>query len=81
MWKTWRSFKFLFTGPVILFMLFVINLMTSPRHWWIQWAALGIGLAWFLSLMRVIRAAIMLGGIAALLAYKRNRDSQKRGPF
>jgi hypothetical protein len=41
--------KFLFTGPLILAFLFVINLMTSPGHWWVQWAALGIGIAWALS--------------------------------
>jgi len=29
-------------GPFILAMLFVINLVTSPGHWWVQWAALGI---------------------------------------
>ena len=73
MWRTWRSFKFLFTGPIILMFLVVINLMTSPGHWWVQWAALGIGLAWILSLMRVIRMMILLGGLTALIAYLRKR--------
>ena len=61
-----KAVKFLFMGPLILVMLFVINLMTSPGHWWVQWAALGIGIAWVSSLLRVIRAIILAGGLAAL---------------
>jgi hypothetical protein len=73
MWRTWRAVKFLFTGPVILLFLVIVNLMTSPGQWWVQWAALGIGIAWILSLLRVIRAMILLGGLAALVAYLRKR--------
>ena len=64
--RTLHSLKFLFMGPLILAFLFVINLMTSPGHWWVQWAALGIGIAWVISLLRVIRAVIIAGGLAAL---------------
>ena len=64
-----RSISFLFKGPLILLFLVVINLMTSPGHWWVQWAALGIGIAWFFSLLRVIRAVILAGGLAAIGAY------------
>jgi hypothetical protein len=72
--KTLRAVKFLFMAPLILAMLFVINLMTSPGHWWVQWAALGLGIAWFANLFRVIRAIALAGGIAALAAYlARNR--------
>ncbi len=53
--KTARAAAFLVKAPLILVMLFVINLMTSPGHWWVQWAALGIGIAWVMSLFRVIR--------------------------
>jgi hypothetical protein len=67
--KTVKSLKFLFTGPLILVMLFVINLMTSPGHWWVQWAALGIGIAWAIALFRVLRAVIIAGGLAALGAF------------
>jgi hypothetical protein len=75
MWRTWRSFKFLFTGPVILVFLVIVNAVTSPGHWWVQWAALGIGIAWVINLFRVLRAVILLGGLAALIAYfqKKNR--------
>ena len=71
-YRTFRAMKFLITGPMILGMLFVINLVTSPGHWWVQWAAFGIGIAWFLSLLRVLRSAIVVGGLAALayLAYR-----------
>jgi hypothetical protein len=72
--QTLRAVKFLFMGPLILAFLFVINLMTSPGHWWVQWAALGIGIAWVLSLFRVIRAVILAGGLAALAAIIANRS-------
>ena len=80
-----RSISFLFKGPLILLFLVVINLMTSPGHWWVQWAALGIGIAWVFSLMRVIRAVVVAGGLAALAAYLLNRNrnaasGQGRGP-
>jgi len=44
-----RRVKFLITAPFIVVMLFFINLMTSPGHWWVQWAALGIGIAWMIN--------------------------------
>lgn len=71
--KTMKALKFLFVGPLILAMLIVINLMTSPGEWWVQWAALGIGIAWFVSLLRVLRAVVLAGGLAALLAYIASR--------
>ena len=68
-----HSVNFLFKGPLILLLLVVINLMTSPGHWWVQWAALGIGIAWVLSLFRVLRAIVVLGGLAGLAAYLNRR--------
>lgn len=62
------ALKFLFIGPAILVMLAVINWMTSPGVWWVQWPALGIGIAWFSCLIRVIKGAVVAGGLAALLA-------------
>ena len=67
--RLFRSLGFLVKGPLILLFLFVINLMTSPGHWWVQWPALGIGIAWVLSLFRVLRAVVVLGGLAGLAAY------------
>jgi hypothetical protein len=71
--QTLHAFKFLFTAPLILLFLFVINLMTSPGHWWVQWAALGTGIAWVISLLRVLRAVILAGGLAALGVYLAKR--------
>jgi hypothetical protein len=78
MLRTLRAVRFLFVGPMILALLFVINLATSPGHWWIQWAALGIGIVWIISLFRVVGALILVGGLAALFAYFRKR--QMPGP-
>jgi len=70
---TLHSLRFLVTGPLIVVFLFFINLMTSPGHWWVQWPALGIGIAWFFSLIRVIRAVVIIGGLAGLAAYLSRR--------
>jgi hypothetical protein len=71
--ETLRAVKFLFMAPLILLFLLVVNLMTSPGQWWVQWAALGLGIAWFISLLKVIRAVIIAGGLAALGAVLLNR--------
>lgn len=73
MLKTLRAVKFLFVGPAVLALLVVINLMTSPGEWWVQWAALGIGIAWMIALFRVIVAVAVAGGLMALVATLRNR--------
>ena len=67
--STLKAVRFLFYGPAILLLLVIINWMTSPGDWWVQWAALGIGIAWVVSVFRVIRAALILGGLAALATY------------
>jgi hypothetical protein len=64
--RTVRAATFLVKAPLILLLLFVINLITSPGQWWVQWAALGLGIAWAVSLLRVLRAVILAGGLAAL---------------
>lgn len=74
MLRTFRALRFLFIGPLILAFLFVVNWMTSPGDWWVQWAALGIGLAWFISLIRVLGALVVGGGLAAVVAYLHRRD-------
>jgi hypothetical protein len=73
MLKTWRAARFLFVGPLVLLLLVVINLTTSQGVWWIKWPAIGIGIAWVISLLRVIRAMIIIGGLAALITYLRKR--------
>jgi hypothetical protein len=79
MFRTWRALRFLFTGPFILLFLVIINAVTTPGHWWVKWAALGIGIAWVLSLLRVARAVLLLGGMAALMAYL-SRNWRPFGP-
>jgi hypothetical protein len=71
--RTIGAVKFLFMGPPILAFLLVINLLTSPGEWWVQWAALGIGIAWVISLFRVVRALVLAGGLAALGLYLSRR--------
>lgn len=67
--RTLRAVKFLVMAPVIVAFLFVVNLMTWSGEWWVQWAALGIGIAWVSSLFTLIRAVIVAGGLAAFGAY------------
>ena len=71
---TLRAVKFLFMAPLIVAFLVVINLMTWNGEWWVQWAALGIGIAWIFSLFRVLRAIAVAGGLAALGAFLLNRQ-------
>jgi hypothetical protein len=79
MFRTLRAARFLVTGPIVLAMLFVINLSTTNGHWF-KWAALGIGIAWIFSLFRVIRAVVLMGGLLALIAYlkKKKEEHQER---
>ncbi len=78
MLKTIKAVKFLFIGPFVLLVLFIINWMTSPGQWWVQWAALGIGIAWFISLFRVVGALVVAGGLAALVAHFRSGNRTGR---
>ena len=73
--QTLRAVRFLYKGPVILALLFAINLTVAHGHWF-RWAALGILIAWVISAVRVLRAVVLAGGIAALLTYlHRSRTS------
>ena len=71
--KTARAAAFLFKAPLILLLLFAINWMTYSGEWWFKWAALGIGIAWVISLFRVLRAIVLAGGLAALAGYVASR--------
>lgn len=42
----------------------VINLLASPGHWWVQWVALGMGIATVVALARGLRSALALGLLA-----------------
>ena len=73
MFKTLRAANFLIKGPLILLLLVFINwviiLIMPEQIWWVQWAALGIGIAWLVSLYRVLKGIVMAGGLAALFAF------------
>jgi hypothetical protein len=69
---TLQSLQFLVIGPIILAFLVVINWMTGGP-WWVQWPALGIGIAWVFSLLRVLRALVVVGGLAGLAALLNRR--------
>ena len=56
--RTARSLTFLFKAPFLVAFLFFINLMTSPGHWWVQWAALGLGIAWRPTVRLALAASI-----------------------
>lgn len=62
-----NSFGFLITGPIILAFLYFVDLFTPGNTWW-HWAALGIGFAWVLTLLRVLRVLLVVGGLAGLAA-------------
>ena len=66
--STLNSLGFLIQGPIILAILVLINWMTGGP-WWVKWPALGIGIAWVFSLLRVLRALLVVGGLAGLAAY------------
>ena len=38
----------------LLLVLLVINWMTFTGVWWVQWAALGLGIAWAITMYRVL---------------------------
>ncbi len=71
--KSVRAVRFLFVGPMVLAALVLINRMTTPGFWWVQWPALGIGIAWCISLFRVMRLLLLAGGAAAAVAWFRRR--------
>lgn len=71
--RTLRSIQFLFIGPLVLLLAFVVNWMTYTGEWWIRWVALGIGIAWIINFFRVLKAVVVMGGVAALIAYLNQR--------
>ena len=66
--------KFLITAQFIVLLCFVINVMTSPGQWWVQWVAFGIGIAWVINFFKLMRDIVVIGGLAAFGAYLLNRS-------
>lgn len=42
----------------------LINWMTSPGHWWVQWVALGMGIAVLVAWARAAKTLLVLGLVA-----------------
>jgi len=76
--RTLRALRFLITAPFILVILAIVQAATYDGHLWFGWAAFGIGIAWVVCLFRVMRAAVLVGGIAALVAYLTGRKRSIR---
>jgi hypothetical protein len=73
LFRTLRAVRFLFIGPFVLVIVYVVSRLTPAGEVWFKWAALGIGIAWFVSLIRVVGAVLVAGGLAALIAYVSRR--------
>ena len=73
MYRTAKALKFIVVAPFILLMLVAINWFTTPGEWWVQWAALGIGIAWVVNVLRVARVLLLGGGAAAVVAWFHRR--------
>jgi hypothetical protein len=65
--------RFLFMAPLILAFLLVINIVTWHGEWWVQWAALGLGIAWMITLLGVVLSLVLWGGLAARGVYLTRR--------
>ncbi|MFN0007030.1 MAG: hypothetical protein ACKVXR_03905 [Planctomycetota bacterium] len=76
--RTLRALRFLIGAPFILVVLAIVQAATYDGHLWIGWAALGIGIAWVACLTRVLRTALLVGGVAALVAYLTGRERSAR---
>lgn len=62
-----------FTALFVVGLCLAINWWTSPGHWWVQWVALGMGIAVAVAWARALRLAIAAGLLAVLgsWAYRR----------
>jgi hypothetical protein len=55
-----------FTAIFVVGLCAVIDWMTAPGHWWVQWVALGMGIAVACAWARAIRLLIAGGALALL---------------
>lgn len=67
-----KPFKFLYVVGICL----VINAITSPGHWWVQWVALGMGIAVVVAWARAVRLLVAAGALAALGAWACGRRGE-----
>lgn len=53
-----------FKAVFVVGLCWLINAMTSPGHWWVQWVALGMGIAVLASLGRALKSLLLLALVA-----------------
>ena len=41
----------------------LVNLMTSPQHWWFQWVAFGMGIAVLVAWARAFKTLAVMAGL------------------
>lgn len=65
-----------FTAAFTLAICTTINWMTAPGHWWVQWVALGFGIAIVCAWARALKILIGAGVLAALgtVAWRQGGD-------
>lgn len=57
---------------------FVINWMTTPGHWWVQWVALGMGIAVASAWWRAAKVLVAGGALLTLAAWWHGRNEARR---
>jgi len=69
-----------FKALFVVGLCFLINLMTSPHHWWVQWVAFGMGIAVLVAWARAARTLVTLALIAWVgrWVYRRYGDAARR---
>ena len=67
-----KAVTFPITAIFVVGICYLVNLVTSPHHWWAQWVLFGMAIATLVVWMRALRMLITSAGIAggAYLAYR-----------
>lgn len=75
-----RAITLPFTAVFVVGLCFVINWMTAPGHWWVQWVALGMGIAVVVAWARALKLLLAGGALVVLgnWAYQRWGDEGRR---
>lgn len=55
-----------FKAAFVVGLCWLINAMTSPGHWWVQWVALGMGIAVLVAWARAAKSLLTLAVIAGV---------------
>jgi membrane protein implicated in regulation of membrane protease activity len=75
-----EAITFPFQAIFVVGICFIINWMTSPGHWWVQWVAFGMGIAllskWAKALKTIVGAAVVGGVGYAVYRWFQNRQNK-----